>query len=319
MKFLQQIVLLSALLPVTACNNDVFIDTFTTPSESAFTIPGSGGTHSFNLPADNMTMALYVESGEYDVNATLPDGTVNKNVNWLERDGKIIVSHPRVDMTVERRGRQVDVTVTRYYSRRDERVELVFSTEYQSFTDTLKIPAYNPYALESIDYRFSGTTCHDGEGQKVRLFEGRVANHTDSEMKFPFTWDNVVIPAMFKCTVVSTDDLYFEMVCGTEIPVPGSLDSDPSLWHWGLLGDTAILGRNGVAVLSHYPPLPSIGPIPAHTTADVTMSAEMKMMKFPAVLNISNGHTGEMYEAFMWLEIEMPFEYDVLRYDTANE
>ncbi|WP_295730933.1 hypothetical protein [uncultured Muribaculum sp.] len=319
MKLLRRVVFLSAFLPVVACNNDVFIDTFTDPAESSFTVPGSGGTHTFMLPADNMTMALYVESGEYDVDAVMPDGTVKTNSNWLEHDGRLVVSHPRVDMTVERYGRRVDVTVARYYSKRDERVELVFSTEYQSFTDTLKIPAYNPYVLKAIDYRFSGVTGQDDAGTTMALFEGNVNNPGDTEMKFPFTWDNVMIPAMFKCVVVSSADLYFDMVCGTEIPVPGSLDPDPSLWQWGLLGDTAVLGRNGIALLKHYPPLPSVAPIPAHTKSYVKLSAETKVMSFPASLTICNDHTGEMHEAFMWLKMEMPFEYEILRYDTANE
>ena len=306
-------------MSLAACNNDIFIDTFDAPAETSFTIPGSGGEHSFMLPTDNMTMAMYVESGDYNVSTVTPDGAGHTNFNWLEGDGKFIVTHPRVDMTVSRAGRRVDVTVNRYYSLRDETVHLTFSTEYQSFTDTLKIPAYNPFILRSVDYLFESVSMREGMGTSSTIFEGTVSTHGATPMKFPFILSKTGIPVFYECLPEGSGEMFFDMVKGSEIPIPSSLTDDPEMWRWGLLGDKATLCSDGVALLSHYPPLPAIDEIAPHTSAGIKLIAENESMQFTTRLDIYNAHLDESHRVYMWLVMDYPFDYTVLRNDTPIE
>ena len=320
MTFLRQIIAYMCMpLLFAACNNDIFIDTFDIPAEDSYSIPGSGGECSFLLPADNMTMAIYVESGDYDIDATLPGGEHMTNCNWLEGDGRFTVSPPRVDMTVERTGRRVEVKVSRYYSKRDESVEIVFSTEYQSFTDTIKIPAYNPYELRGVEYQFQSTTLYDDMGSSSTIFNGSISNHSDSPMKFPFILSEATIPVFYKCRVEGSGEMYFDMVKGAEFPIPSSLTDDPWMWSWGLLGDSADLASEGAALLTHYPPLPSIDSIPPHTTSQIRLASDNELMQFVAILDIYNAHTSQSHQVYMWLSIDIPFDYTVSRNDIPLE
>lgn len=319
MTFLRRIAYMCMLLLLASCNNDIFIDTFDMPAETSFSIPGSGGECGFTLPADNMTMGIYVESGDYEISATMPGGEQMTNCNWLEGDGRFTVSHPRVDMTVERIGRRVDVKVNRYYSLRDEMVLIEFSTEYQSITDTIKIPAYNPYELHGVDYQFQSTTLNDGMGSLSEIFNGSISNHLSTPMKFPFILSEATIPVFYECRVESRGDMYFDMVKGAEFPIPSSLNDNPWMWSWGLLGDSAVLASDGATLLTHYPPLPSIDPIPPHTKSQIRLVSDNEQMQFVAVLDIYNTHLAQSHQVYMWLLIDIPFDYIVSRNDTPVE
>ncbi len=302
------------LIALTACNNDIFIEDFTLP-EVAFSLPGSGGSHTINLTSSKgVTMTVVMSAGDYAFYTVDADGNVSHD-NWLDGDGTMHITHPRMDMEVTRRGTSVDIALNHFYSKNGESVEFYFSSEYKNHSDVLTIQPYNPFRLQAFEYDMHSIGIINDMGTSMTLFQGTIANHGSSEMKFPFVLDNNGIPVVYKFVTESAYDMQFDMIMGDTVPVPSSEQPD-DFWEWGLLGDEAVLQTYGVTTLFHYPSMPEIAPIPGETASRIQVVADTEAMQFEATATVVNEHTSHTDSFIVWLLMDFPFRYNVVRNDT---
>lgn len=296
-----------------ACNSDIFVEDFT-PDVTEITMDGVRSTYTIHFKSDDWSSLTLAGSG-YDGSA-LPTvvtavGGEPRPGKILEGDGSIALHSWLTDLEVTRRG--ADVTIDVAYAIGNEPLLLWLEARsdktYDSHMVTVCINRAGGLEVVGVDYNLYAWSDSPTDAEN-RLLSAYGCGAESAPVLWTPQLESGLL-SFYSITTVTDYEEYLQALTGEKIPVPTRTNIR---WaDWELRGDMVSIvpyNYNSYTRLQHYPSFPQIAVQPG-TVAE--FYAEMLPTRFDAHMTVKNKYSGEEIEMIIWVTIEQPEQYFVIR------